>query len=75
MHAKVHAHLHGPGQIEGNNILKIRVSTQRIRIGWTFLRGALETATQGFELLLDYFPIHARLLSARILVRYGRKSS
>lgn len=75
MHAKVHAHLHGPGQIEGNNILKIGVTTQHARIGWTFLRDALETATQRFKLLLDYFPIHARLLSARILVRYGRKSA
>ena len=69
MCAKVHAQLHSPGQIEGNNILKIGVTTQRVWIGWTFLCDALEAATQGFKLLLDYFPIHACLLSARILVR------
>ena len=72
VHAKVYAQLHGPGQIKGDDILEIRVSTQCVRIGWTFLRDALETATQGFKLMLDYFPIRARLLSARILVRYGR---
>jgi hypothetical protein len=67
--AKVHTQLHSSGQIEGDDILKIGITTQRGRIGWTFLRDALQTATQGFELLLDYFPIHARLLSARILLR------
>jgi hypothetical protein len=68
----VHAQLHGPAQLEGDDILEIRVSTQVVRIGWTLLRDALETATQGFKLMLDYFPIHARLRSTRILVRYGR---
>ena len=69
MHAKVHAHLHGPGQIEGDDILEIRVPTQRVRIGWTFLRDALEATTQRLKFLLNHFPIHARLLSARILLR------
>src|SRR6266850_1206254 len=55
--AKVHPQLHGPAQIEGDDILEIGVLTQRVRIGRTFLRDALETATQGFKLMLDYFPI------------------
>jgi len=69
MGAKVHAQLYGSTQIEGDDILEIGVSTQLVRIGWTFLLDALETAAQCFELMLDYFPIHARLLSARILLR------
>ena len=67
--AKVHAQLHSSGQIEGDDILKIKVTTQRDWIRWAFLRNALETATQGFKFLLNHFPIHARLLSARILLR------
>jgi len=67
--ANVHAQLHSPGKIDGDDILKIRVSTQCVRIGRTFVRDALKTATQGFEFLLDHFPIHACLLSTRILLR------
>lgn len=69
MRAKVYAQLHISAQIEGDDILEIRVLTEFVRVGRTFLRHTLETATQGFKLMLDYFPIHARLLSARILLR------
>jgi hypothetical protein len=32
--AKVHAQLHGSGQIKGDDMLEIRVSTKPVRIGW-----------------------------------------
>ena len=59
-------------KVERNDVLKIGIVPQRFRIGWAFVRDAPNTAAQGFELLPDYIPIHARLLSARILLRYGR---
>lgn len=74
LRAYVDAHLHGTGEIERKNILEIRVAFQRFDIGRTFLGDAMETAAEGFQFFFDYFPIHARLLSRRILWRYGRKS-
>jgi hypothetical protein len=59
-------------RFKGHNILKIEATTQGGRIRGTSLRDAMKTATKGFELLLDHFPIQTRLLSARILLRYGR---
>lgn len=68
----VHTQLHGTGKVERGDILEIGILPQRFGVGRTFFRDALETAAQGFEFLLDHFPIHACLLSARILLRYGR---
>ena len=61
--------MHNSGQIEGDDIVKIKITTQRGWIGWAFLRNALEATTQRLKFLLNHFPIHARLLSARILLR------
>ena len=45
MCAKIDAQLHGSGQIEGHNILKIWVPNELVRIGWALLRDALKATT------------------------------
>lgn len=75
MRTNVCRDLHRTMEVERNNILKINVSGQCCRIGWTFCFYVKQTAPQLFQLLLDYSPIHAIRLSASSLVRYGMKSA
>ncbi len=43
--AHVHAQLYGSGKVNRDDILKIGVSSQRFRVGWTFVFDAPQTAT------------------------------
>ncbi len=69
MCANVDAHLHRTGEVERENVLKVRIALQRLNIRRALFGHPTDTATQGFDFLFDYVPIHACLRSRKILSR------
>ncbi|OIP19236.1 MAG: hypothetical protein AUK51_02110 [Comamonadaceae bacterium CG2_30_59_20] len=55
--------------------MQIKVSCKDFGIGRALGFDALQAAAQRLQFLFDYFPIHAKRLSAGILLRYGMKSA
>ena len=65
--ADIHAELNGAAEIQHDDVLQIAISGQRLRVCGALLLDALQTVAQRLELAFHHCPIHAALLSARIL--------
>lgn len=69
MGADVDTQLNRPRQIQHDDVLRIRIHCQRLRIGWAAGSYPPQATPQRFQFLLNHFPIHAILRSASILLR------
>ena len=69
MSANVDAHLHGSAEVERDDVLKVSVGDQRLRIRRAFRFNAPHAVPKRLQFLLDYLPVHATLFSASTLVR------
>lgn len=69
MGADIDALLDSAREIEGDDVLAVRILGEFIGAPWAALRHAIDTVTEGLELLFDYSPIHACLRSARMRSR------
>ena len=66
--ANVNRHLHGAGQVQGDDVLEVKVVAELVGIKRLFGVDAQEAASKRLELLIDHLLIHACLLSFRIRV-------
>ena len=65
----VDANLYSSCEVERDDVLKIRIRRELRHFFGIPTADSLDTASQGFELLVDQFPIHFLRLSARIRFR------
>ena len=69
MGSNVDTLLHRTGQVQGDDVLCIRILLELVGVVRATLRDPLDAIAQRFELLFDYPAIHACLRSARMRSR------
>ena len=69
MGSNVDTSLHRTGQVEGNDVLCVRILLELVGVVGATLLDQLDAIAQRFELLFDYPAIHACLRSARMRSR------